>query len=97
METVNTNNLTIKVYSDGIRVTYAVTGTTTIQQGVLTKKVSYKPVADITFELNPSYANVGARLRIAVDGGMQFQKNANSTDSCTAQSSATTFLATALY
>lgn len=97
METVNTNNLTIKVYSDGVRVTYAVTGSTSIQQGVLTNKVSYKPVQDITFELNPSHGNNGARLRVATDGGMQFIKNANTSDTCTAQSSATTFLATLLY
>lgn len=97
METVSTNNLTIKVYSDGVRVTYAVSGTTTIQQGVLTSKVSYKPVYDITFELNPARDNSGARLRIATDGGMQFIKNASNDTSCTAQSSATTFLATVLY
>lgn len=97
METVNTNNLTIKVYSDGVRVTYAVTGSTTIQEGVLTNKVSYKPVQDITFELNPARTNNGARLRVATDGGMQFIKNASTSDTCTAQSSATTFLATTLY
>ena len=97
METVSTNNLTIKVYSDGVRVTYAVSGSTTIQQGVLTNKVSYKPVQDITFELNPARDNTGGRLRIATDGGMQFIKNASTNDTCTAQSSATTFLATTLY
>ena len=44
VETVNTNNLTIKTYTDGIRVVYAISGTTTIQQGVLTSKVTYKPL-----------------------------------------------------
>ena len=97
LETINTNNLTIKVYSDGIRVTYAVTGSTTIQNGVLTNKVTYKPVSDITMELNVANDNTGGRLRIATDGGMQFKKNSATTDTCTAQSSATTFLATPLY
>lgn len=48
-------------------------------------------------ELNVSKGNDGGRLRIASDGGMQFQKNANTSDSCVAQSSVTTFLATTLY
>lgn len=97
LETVSTNNLTIKVYSDGVRVTYVVTGSTTIQSGILTNKVTYKPVFDITIELNVSKGNNGARIRIASDGGMQFEKNANTSDTCAAQSSATTFLATPLY
>ena len=97
VETVNTNNLTIKTYTDGIRVVYAISGTTTIQQGVLTSKVTYKPLYDITIELNPSKDNNGARLRIATDGGMQFIKNANDSTACTAQSSASTFLANPLY
>ena len=97
VETVNTNNLTIKTYTDGIRVVYAISGTTTIQQGVLTSKLTYKPLYDITIEINPVKDNSGARLRIATDGGMQFIKNANDSTSCTAQSSATTFLANPLY
>ena len=97
VETVNTNNLTIKTYTDGIRVVYAISGTTTIQQGVLTSKVTYKPLYDITIEINPAKDNSGARLRIATDGGMQFIKNANDGTSCTAQSSASTFLANPLY
>lgn len=97
VETVNTNNLTIKTYTDGIRVVYAISGTTTIQQGVLTSKLTYKPLYDITIEINPAKDNSGARLRIATDGGMQFIKNANDGTSCTAQSSASTFLANPLY
>ena len=98
METVVSNNLTIKVYSDGIRVVYSVTGSTTINEGVLTYKVSYKPVVDVTIELNVNNDNAGARLRIAVDGGMQYKKNGGgSSVSSTAQSSASTFLATPLY
>ena len=97
VETVNTNNLTIKTYTDGIRVVYAISGTTTIQQGVLTSKLTYKPLYDITIEINPAKDNSGARLRIATDGRMQFIKNANDGTSCTAQSSASTFLANPLY
>ena len=97
VETVNTNNLTIKTYTDGIRVVYAICGTTTLQQGVLTSKLTYKPLYDITIEINPAKDNSGARLRIATDGGMQFIKNANDGTSCTAQSSASTFLANPLY
>ena len=96
METVNSNDLTIKVYSDGIRVMYAVTGTTTIISGILTKKVTYKPLSNVTFELNPSQ-NMGARLRIAPDGGMQYYNNTGSSTSVEAQSSAIAFLATPLY
>ena len=81
VETVNTNNLTIKTYTDGIRVVYAISGTTTIQQGVLTSKVTYKPLYDITIEINPA----------------KVIKNANDGTSCTAQSSASTFLANPLY
>ena len=97
LETINTNNLTIKVYSNGILVNYSIAGSTTIQQGVLSSKVNYKPVSDITIELNPANDNTGGRLRIATDGGMQFRKNSTTSDTCTAQSSATTFLATPLY
>lgn len=94
--TVNTNNITIKEYTDGVRVVYGITGTTTVTTGVLTNKVSLKPVSDVTIELNVNYSNAGGRLRIATDGGMQIQKNNNSGDSCTVQSSATTFLSTPL-
>ena len=97
METVNTNNLTVKTYTDGIRVVYAISGTTTIQEGILTNKLTYKPLYDTTIELNPSRGNNGARLRISTDGGMQFIKNANDSTACTAQSSASTFLANPLY
>lgn len=94
---MNSNGLTIKTYTDGIRVVYAISGRTTIQQGILTNKVSYKPIQDTTIELNPSNGNNGARLRIAPDGGMQFIKNAFDGTSCEAQSSASTFLAKPLY
>ena len=97
METVVSNNLTIKVYSDGIRVVYNVSGSTTINNGVLTNKVSYHPVADITIPVNINNDGSGAHLRIATDGGMQYNRSGSSSVSVTAQSSATTFLATPLY
>ena len=97
VETVDTYNLTIKTYTDGIRVVYAISGTTIRQHGVLPMKVTYNPLYDITIELNPSKDNNGARLRISTDGGMQFIKNANDSTACAAQSSAITFLANPLY
>ncbi len=97
METVVSNNLTIKVYSDGIRVVYNVSGSTTINNGVLTNKLSYHPVADITIPVNINNDGSGAHLRIAADGGMQYNRSGSSSVSVTAQSSATTFLATPLY
>lgn len=97
VETIISNNLTIKTYTDGIRVVYSVTGSTTINTGVLTNKVSYHPVADITIPININNDGHGAHLRIASDGGMQYNRSGSSSDAVTSQSSATTFLATPLY